>query len=279
MNTRTLVIFFALAFGLTWGLAAVLFLFYDQVIAVFGEVGYTNPLFILAVYSPAFASIFLVWRQYRLKGLASFFRRLTLWRAPLGWWVFLVLGIPLIFFAGAAIKGSLDDPFPFTPWYQVLPAMAMAFVIGPIEEFGWRGLALPILQRKFNPFWASLILGLIWAAWHIPAFLIGGTPQSSWAFVPYFLGVVAICVMLTPIFNAARGSLLIAFLFHFQMNNPLWPDAQPWDVVFFTLATIVIVVLNRRKMFTRGEGVTEVLYAGKDLAPSLETVSQSLRFG
>lgn len=60
--------------------------------------------------------------------------------------------------------------------------------------------------------------------------------------------------MLTPIFNAARGSLLIAFLFHFQMNNPLWPDAQPWDVVFFTLATIVIVVLNRRKMFTAGKG-------------------------
>src|SRR5690606_15672313 len=99
--------------------------------------------------------------------------------------------------------------------------------LGPIEEFGWRGLALPLLQRRFNPFWAGLILGIVWAAWHIPSFFLGGTPQSAWALGPYFLGVVAISVILTPLFNAARGSLLIAALYHFQMMNPMWPDAQP----------------------------------------------------
>jgi membrane protease YdiL (CAAX protease family) len=55
--------------------------------------------------------------------------------------------------------------------------MAVALFIGPIEEFGWRGVALPLLQRKFAPFWAGLILGGIWGAWHIPAFLMSGTPQ------------------------------------------------------------------------------------------------------
>jgi hypothetical protein len=129
----------------------------------------------------------------------------------------------------------------------------------PIEEFGWRGLALPLLQRRFAPFWAGLILGVIWAGWHIPSFLIGGTPQSAWSFAPYFAGVVAISVILTPMFNNARGSLLIAVLYHFQMMNPIWPDAQPWDSLLFVAAAATIVWLNRRTMFQRGSGVTDIL--------------------
>ena len=259
MKTKTLIPFLALTFGLTWGLAALLFLFYDQIVALFGEVNPSNPLFILAVYSPGIAGFLLVLRHYGLKGLGSFLRRLTLWRAPIAWWLLLVLGIPLMFYAGAAIKGSLGRPLPFASLSEALPALAMALLLGPIEEFGWRGLALPLLQRKFAPFWAGLILGLIWSVWHIPAFLIGGTPQSAWSFGPYFLGMVALSLILTPMFNAARGSLLVAYLFHFQVNNPLWPDAQPWDTVFFVLAAVVIVVLNRKIMFQKGSGVTEVL--------------------
>lgn len=263
MKTKTLIPFLLLSFGLTWGLAAMLILFYDQIVAIFGEISMTNPLFILAVYSPGIAGVLLVWRSYGLKGLGSFFRRLTLWRAPLAWWLFLLLGIPLLVYAGAALSGTLDGPFPFSPWYQVLPAIAIALFIGPIEEFGWRGLALPLLQRRFAPFWAGLILGGIWAAWHIPAFLLSGTPQSSWSFAPYFIGVVTISVILTPLFNAARGSLLISALYHFQMMNPAFPDAQPWDTLMFVLAAVVIVWLNRRVMFRRGEGITEVLMPGE----------------
>jgi membrane protease YdiL (CAAX protease family) len=141
--------------------------------------------------------------------------------------------------------------------------MAMALFIGPIEEFGWRGLALPLLQRRFSPFWAGLILGGIGGAWHIPSFLISGTPQSAWSFGPYFIGVVAISVILTPLFNAARGSLLLSALYHFQMMNPVFPDAQPWDILMFIIAAVVIVWLNRRKMFQRGEGITELLVPEK----------------
>ena len=261
MKTRTLLPFLALSFGLTWGIAAMLILFNDQVVAIFGEIRLTNPLFILAVYSPGLAGVFLVWRHYGIKGLGRFFRRLTLWRAPVPWWLFLVLGIPLLVYAGAAVKGSISDPFPFSPWYQVLPAMAVALFIGPIEEFGWRGLALPLLQRRFSPFWAGLILGCIWGVWHIPAFLLSGTPQSAWSFGPYFIGVVAVSVILTPLFNAARGSLLISALYHFQMMNPAFPDAQPWDTLMFVMAAVFVVWLNRHTMFQRGEGVTDVLLA------------------
>jgi uncharacterized protein len=265
MTTKTLAPFLVLTFILTWGLAALLLLFYDQIVAIFGEINTSNPLYILAVYSPGIVGVFLVWRHYRLKGLGSFFKRLTLWRAPKTWWLFLILGIPVFFYAGAAIKGTLSDPFPFSPWYQVLPALGLALFLGPIEEFGWRGLALPLLQRKFSPFWAGLILGLIWAAWHIPAFLMGGTPQSNWSFLPFFAGVVAISIVLTPLYNASKGSLLIAVLYHFQMMNPIWPDAQPWDSLLIIIAAVIIVWLNRSTMFQRGEAITGVLMPSPNL--------------
>jgi membrane protease YdiL (CAAX protease family) len=248
MKTKTLIPFLALTFGLTWGLAAVLIF-----------VSFSTPVFILAVYSPGIVGIFLVWRYYGLKGLGSFFRRLTLWRMPLVWWLFLILGIPALNYLGAALNGTISDPFPYSPWYQVFPALVLAFFLGTIEEFGWRGLALPLLQRKMAPFWAGLVVGIIWAAWHIPAFLMSETVYSAWSAVPYFGGVIAVSVILTPMFNSARGSLLIAYLYHFQIMNPIFPDAQPWDNLLFALAAVVIVVLNRRTMFKKGAGVTDVL--------------------
>ena len=90
---------------------------------------------------------------------------------------------------------------------------------------------MPLLQLRFSPLASSLILGGIWGIWHLPAFFLSGSPQSAWPFGPYFIGVVAITVILTPMFNAARGSILIAALYHFQMNGPAWPDAQPWDTL------------------------------------------------
>jgi uncharacterized protein len=116
------------------GVIALLILFPDQIEAIFGEMGYTNPAFVVAVYSPGIVGVFLVWRHYGLKGLLSFFRRLTLWRMSLAWWLVLVIGMPAVFYVGAAIKGTLTDPFPFSPWYGVLPALAIALIIGPIEE-------------------------------------------------------------------------------------------------------------------------------------------------
>ena len=259
MGTKTLVAFLGLTFGLSWVPMSLFMLFADQFSALFGEMSSTNPVFLLAVYAPGLSGIFLIWRHYGLKGVASFFRRLTFWRAPVQWWLFLLLGIPAIVYTAAAIKGTLDDPFPFSPWTMLFPALVQSLLLGPLgEEFGWRGLALPLLQRWFSPFWASLILGVVWAVWHAPAFLMSGTPQSAWSFGPFFLGLIAITVILTPLFNASRGSLLIAILYHLHIMNPIFPDAQPWDSYLFAGAAAVIVFLNRRQMFQRGSGVVEV---------------------
>ena len=264
MRVRSLGAFFALAFGLGWGTIAIIVLFMDQIEAVFGEIGYTNPVFILAVWSPGIAGVLLVWRHYGPAGVRSFLRRVTLWRMPAAWWVFLVLGVPAIVYAGAAIKGTLGDPFPFSPWQDVLPLLGFALIIGPVEEFGWRGVALPLLQRRFAPLWAGLILGVVWGLWHAPAFLLSGTPQSGWTFGPYFLGVLALSVIWTPLFNVSGGSILIAALFHYQVNGPAWPDAQPWDYVVYGVVALIIVVLNRRRMFSREGAVTDVLMPGDE---------------
>lgn len=151
MTTRTLITFFALAFGISWGILALFLLFTAQAEALFGKMGYTNPLFVLAVYAPAIAAVVLILLHHGLPGLGRFARRLLLWRMPWPWWVLLVVGVPTVFCTGAALKGTLGAPFPFSPWTAVLPALLTTLLIGPIEEFGWRGLALPRIDPLRYP--------------------------------------------------------------------------------------------------------------------------------
>lgn len=120
------------------------------------------------------------------------------------------------------------------------------------------GRALPLLQRRFAPVWAGLILGAIWGVWHLPAFLVSGTPQSAWPFAPFLVAATAVSVIVTALFNAARGSILLPALFHFQLNNPLWPDAQPYDAVAFGAGAVAVVWLNRKTMFRKEGAATAV---------------------
>jgi hypothetical protein len=75
---------------------------------------------------------------------------------------------------------------------------------------------------------------------------------------------LSVAVILTPMFNAARGSILVAALFHFQQNNPIWPEAQPWENYIFAIVAVVVVVVNRKAMLSREGAVTEVLMPGEE---------------
>ncbi len=256
----SLVPFLLIAFGLAWGILALFILLPEQMAGMFGELSGQHPLFYLAVYAPAIAAFIVVAYHGGTGGLRRFLSRLLLWRCSFGWYAFLLVGIPLLFFAGSAVKGNLfAEPLPFASLQSLVVAMVLMAVKGPIEEFGWRGLALPLLQRKFAPIGAKLILGVIWGLWHFPAFLLSGTPQSAWSFTPFFIGSIAISVILTAMFNASRGSILLPALFHFQLINPVWPDAQPYDTLFFAAAACVVVWFNREPLFDRKQGVTEVI--------------------
>jgi uncharacterized protein len=260
IGVSSLTPFLLITFGLAWGILALYIFLPAQMTRMFGDMTGQHPLFFLAVWAPGIAAFVVVVYRAGFSGLKRYLSRLLLWRTSLPWYAFLIFGIPFLFFCGSALKGNLfADPFPFTSTSALLAALAFTAIIGPVEEFGWRGLALPLLQDRFSPFWAGLILGVIWGVWHVPAFLLSGTPQSAWSFTPFFAGSIAISVIMTALFNASRGSILLPAIFHFQVNNPIWPDAQPYDTLFFVTAAVLVVWFNRKAMFSRQGSVTEVI--------------------
>ena len=143
----------------------------------------------------------------------------------------------------------------------------MMLLLGPIEEFGWRGVMQPLLQRHMAPIWAGIIIGATWGLWHLPAFFLASTVFADWNFLPFFVGNITLAVLVTPIFNSARGSLLWPMAFHWQLINPFWPDAQPWDTWILVVVAVAVVWWNRGMMFTREGAVTEVIPVTRTSAP------------
>lgn len=253
-------LFLVLTFGIAWGILAAFIFFPEMMVGLFGEITGQHPLFYLAVWAPAISAFIVIFRLSGLKGLRRYLGRILIWRCSWGWYAFLLLGVPLVFFAGSFLKGNLSELIiPFASVSSFLVALVFIAIKGPIEEFGWRGLALPLLQRKMAPIWAALVIGAIWGLWHTPAFLLSGTEQSAWSFLPFFTGTIALSVIVTPLFNASRGSILLPALFHFMLINPVWPDAQPYDTYLFALIAVVLVWQNRKTMFTRKFSITEVI--------------------
>jgi membrane protease YdiL (CAAX protease family) len=249
-----------ISFGLAWGILALFIFLPGQMTKIFGELTGQHPLFYLAVYAPAIAAFAIVIHKTGVRGLKGFLSRLLIWRSSIAWYAFLFLGIPSIFFAGSLIKGNLfDDPFPFSSVSALLSATFFAMIKGPVEEFGWRGMALPLLQRKFAPIWAGSILGVIWGIWHMPAFLLSGTQQSEWSFVPFFIGCIALSIIVTPLFNRSNGSILLTAIFHFMLMNPIFPDAQPYDTWIIIVIAVIVVLTNRKTMFLKKGAVTSII--------------------
>ena len=257
---HTLFPFLIIAFGLAWGILALFIFLTEPMTRIFGPLTGHHPLFFLAVYAPAIAAFTLVARNDGIAGLRRFLGRTLLWRCSIIWYAFLLVGIPVIFYFGAVLKGTLfEAPFQFRSIQSLFMALLFAAIKGPVEEFGWRGLALPLLQRELAPFWASLILGGVWGFWHLPAFLLSGTQQSQWSFAPFFLGCIALSVIVTALFNASQGSILLSAFFHFLVMNPIFPDAEPYDTYLFVGAAVLVVWFSRKTMFTRKAAILEVI--------------------
>jgi hypothetical protein len=260
ITVKSLVPFLIMTFGITWGILALYIFLTDQMTALFGQLTGDHPLFFLAVYAPAIAAFTIILHKTGVGGLKRYLTRLLLWRCSKYWYAFLLVGLPLVFYGGAAMKGTLSsEPFPFSSFGGLVAAIALSVIKGPVEEFGWRGFAQPLLQRKFAPVWVAMIIGIVWGFWHLPAFLLSGTQQSAWSFGPFFAGTIAISLIVTQLFNASRGSILLAAFMHFQLMNPIWPDAQPYDTYILIIVAVIVIGLNRKKMFSRVSSITQVI--------------------
>jgi membrane protease YdiL (CAAX protease family) len=252
--------FTVITFAISWGILGVYILRYDLAARWFGDLTGRHPAFVLAVWAPAIAAWVLVLHYGGMSGFGAYLSRLRLWRCSWSWAAFLLFGVPLTFLAGALLKGNLPPyAWPFDSPGAALGAMAFMLILGPVEEFGWRGLAQPILQRHMAPLWAGLLIGATWGLWHLPAFLLSGTVQSGWGFGPFFVGNLCLAVIVTPLFNASRGSILLPAVFHYQLINPLWPDAQPYDTLCFLVVAVVVFWLNRDAMLHARGAATEVI--------------------
>ncbi len=252
--------FFPLTFAITWGVIGMYIVAPDWSSSTFGEISGSHPFFFLATWAPAISAFALVLYFGGVQGLKTFLSRLFMWRLSPLWVAFILIGIPVVFMIGSSLKaGPLHAPIPPEGVGAMIAITGMMLFLGPIEEFGWRGVAQPILQRHMAPLWAGMIIGTIWGVWHLPAFFLSGTVFAGWNFFPFLLGNITLAVLVTPIFNSGRGSLLWPMVFHWQLILPIWPDAQPYDTWILLVVACVVVWLNRETMLSRNSAATEVI--------------------
>ncbi len=258
LGTRHLIAFFALTFAITWGTAAFYFAFPRLVDAWFGGIqGVTHPLFLLAVYGPAIAAIAVIAATRGSAGLRAFSRRLLHLRVHPLWYVAVLLGLPASMLLARWIQLARGVALPAWPPADTgawLAAAALSLVADPggVEELGWRGFALPLLQRRRSALVASLILGLVWGVWHLPAFFVEGAPQGGYPFAGFVAGSMIVSLLMTVIYNHTGGSILVAFLFHWANNDPLAIGKQalagPWIVLCGVVAVAAVAGLGPRSL-------------------------------
>ncbi|ASC70097.1 hypothetical protein XM38_010270 [Halomicronema hongdechloris C2206] len=111
------------------------------------------------------------WRRVR-----AYARRIVKVKGHWGWYLAVLLGIPALN-GLAAVWMELMGQDAIAPPTLSLDAWLTAALLrgteGPVEEIGWRGFALPMLQQQYSGFRASIILGFLWALWHVPVIVLG----------------------------------------------------------------------------------------------------------
>ena len=255
----------ALAFGMIAAILSTLLIWPDEVEKLFGPLSASHPLFVLAVWSPALSAWAVILYTTGWLGFRGYLTRFSVWRCGVPWALVMLVVIPLIYYVGAWLKGVPSyTPWPFDSLSAGLAAIGLMAILGPVEEFGWRDLLQPLLQRRYTPLLAAILVGLVWGIWHLPAFFLSGLPQSNWDVLPFLIGVVAVSVIITPLFNVTRGGILLPMLFHFQLNNPMWPDALPFDIPLFVLLAGLVTLIYRKEMFDLNWGVKRVTSLGNN---------------
>jgi uncharacterized protein len=132
----------------------------------------------------------------------------------IGWGVSSVL--IAAFGAALIMTKSGFDRWEWSALVQILTLLGPNLLGGPLgEEAGWRGYALPRLQRRFNPVISSLILGFLWANWHLPL-LFAHIYNVTWS--QFVALTMAASFFLTFAFNKSKGSTICAVIVHGVYN-------------------------------------------------------------
>lgn len=204
-------------------------------------------------------------------GLRRWVGRMWRWRVRWHWYAITLLGVPAAMLAtGYAFSGGQVSTPSLMAVAVYVPALLLQMVTtGLAEEPGWRDFALPRLQRRFGPLAGSMVLGPIWAVWHLPLFFTdwGGWPDADWTRpVAFAVFCIAFNIVMTWVFNRTGESLPLSMLLHVSVNNfasVMWSEMFPTideDRAIHAMAggAIVVAVLvlvgTRRRLGYRAPG-------------------------
>jgi membrane protease YdiL (CAAX protease family) len=217
-------------------------------------------------FGPLAAAVIVTLAVEGRPGLSRLVAKMVRWRAPLRSWA-LALGLPVVVsLAAAAANVALGARRPpaetVARWAEVLAAFPFVLVLaGPLgEEPGWRGFLLPRLRTGRSELGAALLVGAIWAGWHLPLLVSG--PLGAEA-VPLVASILAASVLLARLDALSGGSVLLAMIFHATQNTvggeylrPMFEGADAVRMAWllaglFALAAVVAALAARRRDHVR----------------------------
>ena len=220
---RPLVYFFSLTYFASWSLfiiAVVISRNTHSHHSVFSPLGYL--IYLLGVFVPAIVAVFLSWREKGKAGVQALLIRVIKAPSDWRWWVFAVGYLVIVKLLAAIIYRVATGQWPVfghESFFIILVAIVFSTPTQAGEEIGWRGFALPRLSDRFGLAAASIILGIIWATWHLPFFFIQNTDKYGQSFPVYLLTVTSLSVAMAWLYWRANSSLLITMLMHSAVNN------------------------------------------------------------
>jgi membrane protease YdiL (CAAX protease family) len=216
-------------------------------------------------FGPFFAAVVVLALTGGKAAVMILLRRMVRWRvAPL--WYAAALLLPVAIALGATVLNVLLGARPpssaeLGAWPRLIPTYFLLLLIpgigGAWEEPGWRGYALPKLQVGRSALSASLILGVVWAFWHLPLMVAAVIPWSDIAYV------TVQSVVYAWLFNNTNGSVLVVMLFH-TMNNVIsggffkamfsgaeWVRMGWLEVAVWCAVALIVVVVNGPEHLSR----------------------------
>ena len=224
-----LVSYFLIAFAFTWTLLFSVLLSRDGLGLLPYSVSPAMARLIVpaALLGPSVAAFIVTGATEGGAGIGRLLRRYVRWRVGFRWYLFVLIGLPAVMVLGTLLRPGALASFDISALPSAIAYLgAFAFMVvlgGPLfEEPGWRGFALPRLQRLHGPLVGGLILGSLWALWHLPGFLVpqklppSGTVMD---FVRFSLALIALAYIIQWVFNNTGGSVFMAILTHATWNT------------------------------------------------------------
>jgi CAAX protease family protein len=184
--------------------------------------GLGGPVFLLGVFAPSLVALALAVHKEGRSGALDLLRRIVRWRVPVRWYVFAAGYMAAVKLTVALVLRAVTGRWPqfgATPWYLMAAALLISTWAQAGEEVGWRGYALPRLAARIGLGPAGVVLGIIWACWHLPLFFFPGTDTTGQSFPVYLLQVAAMSVAMAWLYWRTGGSLLVVMLLHAAANN------------------------------------------------------------